>query len=328
MKTKESFPWPPERVREYVLANTRTVEVTGHYLSRIGIGLILALARSFSWEGADRAGAFFGRLMYLLRIRWSTARVNLDIVYGERKTMKEKRAIYRESLVMVCRHFANFLRVPLMDEEFLRTRFEIENEELLRDAYNRGKGVILVGGHIGEWDTAAGRIGMANYPIAIVAKKFKNPVMDKVIVDARCGMNLGTIAHVNSMQRIREGLARGEGVIMAMDQNMKRSQGMFVEWLGRTACTVRSNAWVARETGAPVICGYACRVAPGRFKLILTEEIPWEPCPDDRERELAINTRNQVKAIEKIILAHPELWFWIHRRWKTQPEGVPSPYGD
>ena len=76
-----------------------------------------------------------------------------------------------------------------------------------------------------------------------------------------------------------------------------------------------------------VLEGFGRRVAPGRFNLTVTEEIAWEPHPEDPEKELVINTRNQARAVEKVLYEHPELWLWIHRRWKVQPEGVPNPYG-
>lgn len=299
--------------------------VKGQYLTRAFTGCLIFLVRRLSWRATRRLGRVIGRLLNLFRIRKNIAMVNLDIAFGETKTRKEKDAIYKESLLNLGCHILNYLRVPLMDDQFWR-EFEFENEQLLKDAYNRGKGIIFIGGHIGEWEIAAGRVGMAGYPISIVAKRLPNPFTNHLIVNARLNMNLGTVPHRDSMKRVLEGLGRGEGVIMAVDQNMKRSQGVFVQWLGRVASTVRSNAWVARETGAPVLAGYACQTKQGKFKLVVSEEVPWEPYPGDPDQELIINTQNQVKAVERIIYQHPEQWHWIHRRWKVQPEGTPNPY--
>jgi len=319
------FPWTRERTRQYVEEMTRHRELKGHWITRMLIGMLGGFVRLLSWKGTDRLGTGIGYLLYWLRVRRDVAMINLDIAFGDRKTKAEKNEIYKQSLLNLGRHVLNYLRVPLMDDQFWQD-FEFANENLLREIYNRGKGIIFIGGHIGEWEIAAGRVGMAGYPIAIVAKKLSNPIVDKLILDARVGMNLGTVAHRDSMDRVREGLQRGEGIIMAIDQNMKRSQGVFVEWLGRTASTVRSNAWLARETGTPVVAGFAYRCAPGRYRLEITEEVPWEPHPEDPDEELVINTRNQAKAVEKIIYDHPELWHWIHRRWKVQPKGEPNPY--
>ena len=322
---QSTFPWSYQQTSQWVTQMSRKREVKGHTLVKLAVGIFAFIVRRLSWVGTDRLGSGLGWLMAFWGVRKKVAMVNLDIVYGDKKTTREKEAIYKASMLNLGRHSLNYLRVPLMDETFW-ANFEFVNQELLDQAYNQGKGIIFIGGHIGEWEIAAGRIGMAGYPIAIVAKKQPNPVVDQFIIDARIGMNLGTINHRKSMERVLEGLRNGEGVIMAVDQNMKRSQGIFVDWMGRTASTVRSNAWVARETGAPVVAGYAYRYAPAKYRLVITEKVPWEPCPDDPDRELLINTQNQASAVAKIIYDHPELWLWIHRRWKVQPDGVPNPY--
>jgi KDO2-lipid IV(A) lauroyltransferase len=113
---------------------------------------------------------------------------------------------------------------------------------------------------------------------------------------------------------------------MAVDQNMKEKEGIFIDWMGRPAASVRAPAIIAKMTGAPVVAGYMFQRSADRFELVVTEEVAWESLSDDPEKELIVNTQKQADAIKKIICDHPELWFWIHRRWKRQPEGIPSPY--
>ncbi|MDP8256832.1 MAG: lysophospholipid acyltransferase family protein [Candidatus Alcyoniella australis] len=321
----QAFPWPPHKVLEYSLANTRQVRLRGNYATRLGVWLMLRLVRGLSWNCAYRLGSMIGRLLGLLRIRRSVAMTNLDIVYGQTKTAAQKKKIYRDSLLNVGRQMVNYLRIPLMDDKFWDECFDLENEHILRDAYNQGRGVIFLYMHFGPWELPGGKISRAGYPLAVVAKRLKNPVVDKLMIDARSAMNLGTIFHRDAMDRIRSGLKSGEGIIMVIDQNMKRSQGVFVDWLGRSASTVRSTAWIARETGAPVITGYAVQTGPKRFKMVMTEQIDWQSHPDP-DQELIVNTQRYVGALEKRIYQMPEQWFWLHRRWKVQPEGVANPY--
>ena len=128
------------------------------------------------------------------------------------------------------------------------------------------------------------------------------------------------------MKRILEGIGRGEAVAMALDQNMKSKQGVFLDWLGRKASSVRSAAYVATKTGAPVVAGYMIQKSEDRFDFVVTKEILWESHPEDPKQELLINAQHQADAIQEIILRKPELWFWIHQRWRLQPEGVENPY--
>ncbi|OQY06888.1 MAG: hypothetical protein B6I22_04315 [Desulfobacteraceae bacterium 4572_123] len=113
---------------------------------------------------------------------------------------------------------------------------------------------------------------------------------------------------------------------MALDQNMKRSVGIFINWMGRPACSVRSPAYVAFKTGAPVLAGFMRQLGPDEFELVIAEEVEWENWPDDPEKEILINTQKQADVIQKIIYENPELWLWIHQRWRNQPRGMKNPY--
>ncbi|NLH50584.1 MAG: hypothetical protein GX444_18570 [Myxococcales bacterium] len=323
---RETFPWSAEKMREYMAPYRETTAVKGNYLSRFFVWLITAIVLRLSWEGSYAFGRRVGLLLYWLKIRRPVARVNLDIAFGDTKTAAEKDEIYKQSLINLCRQVLNYLRVPLMDEAFWRDNFELVDEERIHEAYSRGKGVIFLGAHIGAWDFSAGRLGTSGYPISIIAKRISNPVMDRLIVDARSGMNFGTIAHKESMQAVLDTLASGAAVGMTVDQNMKKKQGVFVEWLGKQASTVRSVAWVAKTTGAPVFASWSYPTGPGKFKTEVLEEIVWKSLPDDPEEELRVNTRNLLVQYEKIIRDQPHFYHWIHRRYKRQPEGSPNPY--
>ncbi|MFC1889304.1 lysophospholipid acyltransferase family protein [Thermodesulfobacteriota bacterium] len=320
------FPWTLDEVNRYLRSMSQDLDTSGHLITKVLIGLLVFFIRKLSWKGTDRLGACIGYLMYWLKIRKSIAMTNLNIAFSNTKTEEEKDAIYKGSLINMGRHILNYMRVPLMDEKFW-SDFELEGEEKLKEIVNRGKGLVILGGHIGEWEIATSRVGMAGYPVSMVAKRMPNPVIDKFLIDARLDMNQGTIPSKASMDRIIKGIKEhGEAITMAIDQNMMRHRAVFVKFLGRIASVPRSVAWIVRETGAPVITGYSCRIAPGKFKTVLTEEVPWEPHPEDPEEEIRINSRNHARAVEKIIYDNPELWLWVHRRFKVQPEGTPAPY--
>ncbi len=323
---RNTFPWPRQKVREYAREHSRTVQVKGRVFTRFGVWLLLAFVRSFSRKNAWRFGALIGRLLYALRIRRGVAMTNLDIVFGDKKTRQEKNEIYKQCLINLGRQSINYLRTPLYDEKFWDENVVIDDEQTIRHAFNKGKGVLILSMHFGAWELPGGKFGMSGYPVANIIKIIKNPVVENLLIQARLAMNLGTIPHKNSLARIQEGLQRGEGIIMAVDQNMKRSQGVFVEWFGRTASTIRSCAYLARETGAAVVAGYSRQPDADHIEIVVLGEIPWTSIPDDPEQELRVNTRNYIAPFEKAIYDEPEPWLWLHRRWKVQPEGSPPTY--
>ena len=322
----DNYPVPLDWLSAYTRKHSLKVAVQGQYGLRIVLKLLLWLAQSLSWQWAYRVGQGIGLLLYTFRLRRKIAMVNLDIVFGETKSHKEKLQIYKASLINCGRVVINYLRIPFMGESFWSEHVIWEGEERFRSAMNQKKGALLLSGHLGMMDLAGGKIGMSGYPIAVVGKRIKNPVINRFLIETRNAMNLGTIAHRDSMKRILDGIGRGEAVAMAVDQNMKSKQGIFIDWMGRAASSIRSGAYVVKKTGAPVLVGFMVQLSPDRFEIVATEEVPWENYPDSLEKELLINTQHQSNAFQKFIFKYPELWFWIHQRYKRQPDGVPNPY--
>lgn len=323
------LPWPADQVREYMRARGPTIDTRGHLLTKLFGGAVVLFLRALSWEMADRLGSVIGWVLATLRVRRDVALTNLDIAYGDSKTRAEKLAIYKGSMLNFGRHILNYARAARMDEEFRRTRFEIEGdgEARIHEVMARGKGLLIVGGHLGEWELALGQVGLLGYPVWMIAKRPKNPVVDRFIIDARLAINLGTFEGTGTMEQILAAIRRGEAVTMAVDQNTRERRGVYVDFLGRTACTVRSSSFVQRETGAPILTGMGYRYAPGRYRLIVGEEVEWVD-HEDPEQALILNTRRHAEAVEKLIYAYPTTWLWIHRRYKHQPAGTESPYPD
>ncbi len=321
-----SIPAPLEEVRAYVRANTRKAQPGGNALAKKLLGLLLRVAGRLSWEQAYALGGFIGAWMAALRVRWGIARTNLDIVFGDSIDAAEKHRIYRAAWINFGRVIVNHLRLPYMPPDFWRNQVRFPMESALRDLYRAGQGMIMICGHLGMMDLAGGRLGQCGYPVAAVAKPMRSTLIDQLVVGAREAMNLSTISHRNSARRILKGLRDGEAVIFIIDQNMKRSQGIFVDWFGQPATVSPAAAVFARQTGAPVVVGFLEQVDPKRFVMHMSDPLSWIEVPGDADTELMVNTQNHAKAFQEMILEKPELWFWIHRRWKIQPDGKKWPY--
>ena len=292
------------------------------FLLKIALAFIWRLSVNAAWN----LGTFIGNCLYLINIRRDVAAVNLDIVYGDTKSAFEKNAIYRASLINFGHVIINYLRLPFKGKSFWENHFEIVNEKVLKEAINRKKGILALGGHIAMYDLGGGGAGMSGYPVSVVARRIDNPVVNRFVAEARASMNMGQIANKNTMDQIVSVLKRGEVIVLAIDQNMNKERGVFVDWMGKQASSIKSTAYIVRKTGAAVIPAITIQTGPETLQLVMGEELEWLSCPDDPEKELLMNTQNYAWAVQKNIMKYPELWLWIHKRWKIRPEGETSPY--
>jgi KDO2-lipid IV(A) lauroyltransferase len=193
----QSYPADLETVTDYTQTHSIHVQVKGQYVTRLFIRSLLWFAQALSWKAAYRLGKGIGLLFYYSRIRRKIAMTNLDIVFKDTKTQKEKNRIYRTSLINFGRVIVNYLRIPYMGASFWKDHCTWENETLLKDVMNRRKGALLVSGHFGMMDLAGGKLGMSGYPVAVVGKRIKNPAINRFVIDTRNAMGVAGRSHPN-----------------------------------------------------------------------------------------------------------------------------------
>ncbi len=323
----KNYPVSMETLKQYTQLNSRKIESgKRHLLLNWIVKGIIWLCLKLSWQMAYDLGTFLGRLLYRFNLRRSIAMVNLDIVYGKSKSQEELEQIYKASMINLGRLIFNYIRLPYQPPSFWEKQVHPVNLHLLTAALNEHRGVIALAAHLGVIDLAAGYLGHTGYPVSVVGKRIKNQFWDKFVLDTRLAMNVGSIRHRNSMKRILKGLKSGETIVMALDQNMQRKQGTFLNWMGRPASSVYASGYLAQKYNVPIVAGYCWQKGPQDFELVFTERVPWLPYPEDTKKEMLMNAQNHADATQRMILGHPEVWFWIHKRWRVQPEGMTTPY--
>ncbi|MCY1044343.1 lysophospholipid acyltransferase family protein [Corallococcus sp. bb12-1] len=192
-----------------------------------------------------------------------------------------------------------------------------EDRAVLEAALAKGKGVVFVSGHVGNWELLARRVAKAGYPSQSIAKESSDPRLTALVEDFRAK------GGVRSIWRGQEGAARamlrtlrsGEILGILIDQDTK-VQSVFVPFFGELAATPRAAADLALRTGAAVVVGFCQRDGEG-YRLTM-EEVP---APEVTEREAAVQalTAALSQRIEAAIRRAPEQWVWMHQRWKTRP---------
>lgn len=197
------------------------------------------------------------------------------------------------------------------------------DRRVLEEALARGRGVVFVSGHVGNWELLARRVARAGYPSQSIAKETTDPRVTALVGRFR------ERGGVRSIWRGQEGAARamlralkaGEILGLLIDQDT-RVQSLFVPFFGELAATPRAAADLALRTGAAVVVGFCQR--EGRGYRLSMEEVP---VPQGLEREAAALalTAALSERIEAAIRRAPEQWVWMHQRWKTRPPAEQAP---
>jgi KDO2-lipid IV(A) lauroyltransferase len=264
---------------------------------------------------ADVSGAFW---WYVLRYRRRIILENIARAFPD-LTPREQRALGRRATTHLVRTLLEFFRIPrLIAEE--RVRFE--GIEHLITAKQEGKGVLCLAGHLGSFELAIAAVVKRVAPVAMVVKPFPKPV-DAFINGIRRSAGLEVIFAEGAIKPILRALKNNSLVAFALDQNATRSIGVFVDFFGKRASTLSALAVLAARTRAPVVAATPYRDADGTNVLKVSAPIPFQEGAT-HEETIAHMTQVYTRAIEDAIRAHPEQWFWTHKRWRTQPVNIPA----
>jgi KDO2-lipid IV(A) lauroyltransferase len=283
------------------------------------VRVALALVGSLPVEVAGRWGWAFGGLAFrVARTERSRALDGLrrafpDLTEAERTALAEQtfRHLGRSAFELAC--------VRKMDPELDRwVEWPQADRQVLEAALARGKGVLFVSGHVGNWELLARRVAMAGYPCQTIAKETTDPRLTRLVEAFRSAGKLKSIwrGQDGAAKAMLKALKGGEILGMLIDQDTK-VQSVHVPFFGHPASTPRAAADLALRTGAAVVVGFCQRGPDGRYRVTMKQvELP---SSGDREADAVALTARMTWEIEQAIRREPAQWVWMHRRWKTQP---------
>ena len=275
---------------------------------------------------ARTSGAAMGTLAWwLLPGLRRTGMRNLELAFPD-KSEAEREAILRRLYRNLGRHLAEFCRMRRYTRQNTRDLIRYEGLEHYLAARDRGHGVLIVTGHLGAWELSSYWHSLMGYPMTMVIRRLDNARVDRMVNAIRC-LHGNRVVHKDDFARgLLSAMKKGETVGILMDTNMTPPQGVFVPFFGVAACTASGLARVALRTGAAVLPGFLVwEQAEKKYVLHFGPEIPLVKTEDD-ERDTLENTARFTAAIEAFVRRYPDQWLWVHRRWKTRPEGDPRLY--
>ena len=273
-------------------------------------------------RGAARAvGAGIGAVIWTLlgRLR-SVGLRNLELAFPE-KTVEERRRILRTLYRTLGWQIAEFCKMSGYTLESASRFIRYDGLENYVKARDKGKGVLVLTGHLGAWELSSFYHSLRGMPMSLVIRRLDNPLVDAYVNGIRC-LHGNRVIHKDDFARgLLTAMHNGETVGILMDTNMTPPQGVFVPFFGVDACTASGLARVALRTGAAVLPGFLLwEESERRYVLRFGEELELVRTGNAQEDILA-NTALFAKTTEDYIRRYPEQWLWVHRRWKTRPEG-------
>jgi len=263
------------------------------------------------------AGNLIGRIWFGLDKRHRNVTLsNLKQAFGDGKSDSENKRL-------AIQVFQNIAKIPfevawsmrLNQKNYLRY-FRIRGLHNLQSAFEKGKGVLLLTAHFGNWELLPSVIQLAGYPLNIIYRPLSFKPMDRYLYDYRERFGVKLIPKKKSMRQILQALGRKEAVGIVLDQDSGLTAGVFTDFFGKKASTSKGLSLVALKTEVPVLPGFITRVND-QYHVELGTEIPLIKT-GNKEYDIAANTQQYNQAIEAAVRKNPDQWFWVHNRWKNK----------
>lgn len=241
---------------------------------------------------------------------------NLNLALGSELSSREQQVMAKK----IFKNIANIL-FELSWAHNLKTRdlpryFSLKGLEHLQRAHKKGRGVIALLCHIGNWELLGHGIALTGYSSSTLYRKLDSLPLERLIRGMREKHGTRMIPLKGASRKIDALLASGEVVGTLMDQSENWSRGVLVDFFGRPTCTTNGVASLIMRTKTTVVPTFIVR--KGNCHVMeFQPEIPLIST-GDRIKDIEINTQNYVSAIEAIIRRYPEQWLWVHNRWKTK----------
>ncbi len=285
--------------------------------TRRAFAAAFAILRRTPWRPALAFGTALGTLGYYVSARFrSVADKNLQIAYGNTLTEKERQALIKR----VFQHFTRaalveFLKGADLTLDEMRQRVQVDSYEPAETLLARGKGVIVVSAHLGNWEWLSKRAAMEGFDVKVVARQSEDAGFND-LTDRVRGKNGYTVhPRGDSPRALLKQLRANKVVAIVPDQ---KSEDLFVPFFGRLAGTVAGPAVLAQKTGAAILPMFCPRQPDGTYKTVFYPAIVADSSVDaetDRHRIMAEITA----AIENIVRQYPDQWLWLHDRWRVPP---------
>jgi len=284
-------------------ATLSLLKVTVGILSFLPLSLLRAFGSGLGWL-----------LYYIARRRRQIALANLDTVYGDSLSAREKRRIARQAGAIFFGDMLVLMRGYRLSLDKLERIVDGRAVETIRELVAQRRGVIIVSGHLSNFPLVVSYLARHGIPVATFVRKSGFRPTGQIIEKMQAAAGVTSLDRARAAIEARSWLKRGGVLWLTIDQNARH--GVLVDFFGKPASTYPLAVRLARAAGAPILPAFVHTDSTGTYVLEVEKPMRLprsKPSPDEVVAEL----RQLTELLEQHILRTPEQWLWPHRRWRT-----------
>jgi Kdo2-lipid IVA lauroyltransferase/acyltransferase len=274
-----------------------------------------------------------GKILYhAIPYRKRVIKANIDQVFSDTLTPAHKKKLMLAFYSHIATSLKENIAMRFMSERKIQSCVEVKGYEHVLEVARNNKGVLILTGHFGNWEFApiAGILSFKQFKgqFHFIRKTLRNKYLEKLLFRRYYRAGLNVIPANNSLDKVCDVLDQNNAVVFVMDQyaSIYSRHGIAVEFFGKKAGTYRSLATLSRYTDLPVVPSSTYRLENGKHVLEFFPAITWKDSPSIKDA-MYKNTLAYNKALEKMVLQHPEQWLWMHKRWKKLPVADIAKFG-
>jgi KDO2-lipid IV(A) lauroyltransferase len=254
-----------------------------------------------------------GRVAYLiLRRSRRVTLTNLRLIYGGALAEREIRALAVSVFVNLGKFAYDVVRLGRGPSPGFKRIISVAGRQHLDAALAKGKGVIAVTGHVGNWELLSAYVSSTGCRVSVLATRMKDARLDDVVVGLRRQLGVVVLERSRGLREALRCLRRGEVLGVLIDQDTS-VDSVVIDFLGRPAKTAVGPVKIAARTGAAIVPMAMLMAGDGRYRVEIREQI----VIDGTEASLTKDVERCSKAVESFIRAEPSQWVWMHKRWKS-----------
>ncbi|MEW5766015.1 MAG: lysophospholipid acyltransferase family protein [bacterium] len=288
-----------------------------HYLEYLLVQIIASFIRILPLKAGYWLGERLGDLTYFLLPHYRKRTLdNLKTAFQTQLPSQGIEEIARQTYRNLGKNLIEFIHLPQFVEEGLGSRIIIEGWSHLEAARARGRGIIILMAHFGNWELIGSALPLKGCPLSTVVRRQKNKLTEDLIEAQRKKIGLTTISMKRASGEVLRRLKRGETVAMLADQDGGKG-GVFVSFFDKPASTPPGPVIFAMRTGADILPLFVIRLPDNRHRIIIEKPYPLIQA-GDRKQDILANVASLSKKLEEYIRRYPDQWFWLHNRWATR----------